>query len=43
MSTEKGTVSERPQLAAYYERITARPAVAKAFGQEMDLFRKRAA
>jgi glutathione S-transferase len=32
-----------PQLAAYYERLTARPAVAKAFGQEMGLFRKRAA
>lgn len=32
-----------PQLGAYYERIMARPTVAKAFSQEMDLFRKRAA
>jgi glutathione S-transferase len=32
-----------PTLAAYYERLMARPAVAKAFGHEMDLFRKRAA
>ena len=32
-----------PQLAAYYQRVMARPSVAKAFGEEMDLFRKRAA
>lgn len=32
-----------PQLAAYYERLMARPMVAKAFGEEFDLFRKRAA
>lgn len=32
-----------PQLAAYYDRLMARPTVAKAFAQEMDLFRKRAA
>jgi len=32
-----------PQLAAYYQRIMARPSVAKAFNEEMELFRKRAA
>lgn len=39
-----GTDMKRyPHLAAYYQRIMARPTVAKAFGEEMDLFRKRAA
>ena len=32
-----------PQLAAYYDRLMARPTVAKAFNAEMILFRKRVA
>lgn len=32
-----------PALGAYYQRIMARPTVAKAFAREMDLFKQRAA